>query len=69
LKKRHRDNSLGTIFFELTNFKMTFRDRIVVREIDVRALLCGQGPFEALVREIDVPALERMNAFSMIFKH
>jgi hypothetical protein len=48
---------------------MTFRDRIVVREIDVRALLCGQGPFEALVREIDVPALERMNAFSMIFKH
>jgi hypothetical protein len=35
----HRDNSLGTIFFELTNFKMTFRGRIVVREIDVRALL------------------------------
>jgi hypothetical protein len=26
-------------FFELTTFKMTFRDRIVVREIDVCALV------------------------------
>jgi hypothetical protein len=31
-------------FFELTTFKMTFCDRIVVREIDVRALLCGRRP-------------------------
>jgi methylglyoxal synthase len=39
---------------------MTFRDRIVVREIDIRALLCGRRPFEALVREVDVRALVRM---------
>jgi hypothetical protein len=31
--------------FQLTNFKMTFRDRIVVREIDVCALLCGRRTF------------------------
>jgi hypothetical protein len=33
------------IIFQLTNFKMTFRDRIAVREIDVRALYCGGRPF------------------------
>jgi hypothetical protein len=27
------------LVFELTTFKMTFRDRIVVRKIDVRALV------------------------------
>jgi hypothetical protein len=33
-------------FFEFTTtLKMTFRDRIAVREIDVRALLCGRRPF------------------------
>jgi hypothetical protein len=30
---------------ELTTFKMTFRDLIVVREIDVRTLPCGRRPF------------------------
>jgi methylglyoxal synthase len=39
---------------------MTFRDRIVVREIAIRALLCGRRPFEALMREVDVRALVRM---------
>jgi hypothetical protein len=33
------------VFFELTTFKMTFRDRIVVREIDIRALRRGRRPF------------------------
>jgi hypothetical protein len=32
-------------FFELSTFKMTFPDRIAVREIDVCALLCGRRPF------------------------
>jgi hypothetical protein len=32
-------------FFALTTFKMTFRDRITVREIDVPALLCDRRPF------------------------
>jgi hypothetical protein len=33
------------VFFELTTFKMTFRDRIVVREIDIRAPRRGSRPF------------------------
>jgi hypothetical protein len=32
-------------FFELITFEMAFRDRIVVCEIDVRALLFGRRPF------------------------
>jgi hypothetical protein len=48
----------SNILFGFTTFKMTFRDRIVVREIEIRAPLCD---FEALVREIDVRALVLQN--------
>jgi hypothetical protein len=40
---------------------MTFRDRIVVREIEVRALVLILDDFEALMREIEVPALVLQN--------
>jgi hypothetical protein len=40
---------------------MTFRDLIVVREIEVRALVRILDDFEALVREIDVRALVLQN--------
>jgi hypothetical protein len=43
---------------------MTFRDRIAVSEIDLRAQYAVAGHFEALVREIDVRALVRM-----LFEH
>jgi hypothetical protein len=43
---------------ELTTFKMTFHDHIVMREHRFRALLCC---FEALVREIAVRALVLQN--------
>jgi hypothetical protein len=57
------------IVFELTTFKMTFRDRIIVRKIDVRAIYYAvAGHFEALVRKIDVCALVRM-LFGLFLKH
>jgi hypothetical protein len=57
-------NSVKQYFFELTTFKMTFRDR----EIDVRSLLHGRGPFwstSAQNRRLRTST----NAFWMILKH
>jgi hypothetical protein len=45
---------VGNRFFKLTTFKMTFRDRTVVREIDVCAVYAVASHFESLVRKIDV---------------
>jgi hypothetical protein len=50
---------------------MTFRDRTVVRQIDVSAVYAVAGHFESLVRKIDVLTLVRMQkafAFLSILK-
>jgi hypothetical protein len=62
---------VGNRFFKLTTFKMTFRDRTVVRQIDVSAVYAVAGRFESLVRKIDVLTLVRMQkafAFLSILK-
>jgi hypothetical protein len=62
---------VGNRFFKLTTFKMTFRDRTVVRQIDVSAVYAVAGHFESLVRKIDVLTLVRMQkafAFLSILK-